>query len=351
MRLPAAVVVILLGVAACDSRSPPPSPAESPWVRTAAVTGAAGTGFGASGIVRARIESPLSFQVSGRIAARLVDAGQAVRAGQPLLRLDERDLEQAVQAASAALAAAEAALATAESDLARNRELQRQGFISAQAVDRAELQRREAQSRREAAAARLTQAKNARAYALLSSPAAGVLVDVTGEPGQVVAPGQPVAVLAQGTQREIEVFFPEQVPPPARGEALLADGRALALALREVAAAVDPQGRTRRARYTVTEGAEALVLGSVVRTRFALAAPPTGAVPVFTVPIGALDERGGGARLWRVREGQVAAVPVQVLAVDSEHVQVAGPLVEGDRVVALGTHLLRDGMAVRELPR
>lgn len=351
MRLAALALLILLAVTACDSRPPAVAPAESPWVRTAAVAAAAGAGFGASGIVRARVESPLSFQVSGRIAARLVDAGQAVRAGQLLLRLDERDLEQAVQAANAELAAAEAALATAESDLARNRELQQQGFISAQAVDRAELQRREAQARREAAAARLTQANNGRAYALLNSPAAGVLVEVSGEPGQVVAPGQPVAVLAQGAQREIEVFFPEQVPPPARGEALLADGRALALALREVAAAVEPQGRTRRARYTVTEGAEALVLGSVVRTRFALAAPVSITAAVFAVPIGALDERGDGARLWRVREGQVAAVPVQVLAVDGERAQVAGPLAEGDRVVALGTHLLRNGMAVRELPR
>jgi RND family efflux transporter MFP subunit len=348
MRAAALAAFLLLAVAACDPRPPAGAAAEPPWVRTAAVSAAGGGGFAASGTVRARIESPLSFQVSGRIAARLADAGQTVRAGQPLMRLDERDLEQAVQAAGAELAAAEAALATAESDLARNRELAQQAFISAQAVDRAELQRREAKGRRDAAAARLAQARNARGYAVLASPAAGVLLEVTGEPGQVVSPGQPVAVLAQGAQREIEVFFPEQVPPPPRGEALLADGRALPLALREVAAAVEPQGRTRRARYSVAADAPALVLGTVVRTRFALAAAP---MAVFTVPIGALDERGDGARLWRLREGRLAAVPVQVLAVDGERAQVSGPLAAGERVVALGTHLLRDGMAVRELPR
>lgn len=340
--------LMMLTVAGCEPRQPGGATAEPPWVRTAAVSAATGAGVAASGTVRARIESPLSFQVSGRIAARLVDAGQAVRAGQPLMRLDERDLALAVQAAEAELAAAEAALATAEADLARNRELAQQAFISAQAVERVQLQRREALARRDAAAARLTQARNARGYALLTSPAAGVVLDVSGEPGQVVSPGQPVAVLAQGAEREIEVFFPQEVPPPARGEAVLADGRAAALALREVAAAVEPQGRTRRARYRVVGESPALVLGTVVRTRFAPAAAPTA---VFTVPIGSLDERGVGARLWRVREGRLAAVPVQVLAIDGERAQVAGPLAAGERIVALGTHLLRDGMAVRELPQ
>jgi RND family efflux transporter MFP subunit len=355
MRLILLAGLLPLALAACNARPPAEAAAPPPWVRTAAVSPVAAGGYGASGTVRSRIESPLSFQVPGRIVARLVDANQTVAAGQPLMRLDERDLEQAVQAASAELAAAQAALATVEADLARNRELQQRNFLSAQAVERTELQRREAQSRRDAAAARLAQARNARGYAVLNSPAAGVLLEVTGEPGQVVAAGQPVAVLAQGTAREIEVFLPEQLPPPKQGQALLSDGRMLALRLREVAGAVEPQGRTRRARYTVGEGGTALVLGAVVRTRFEgvpVAAPGTaGAQAVFTVPIGALDERGQGPRVWRVREGRLTPTPVQVLVVDDRHAQVSGALAVGERVVALGTQLLREDMTVRELPR
>jgi RND family efflux transporter MFP subunit len=311
--------------------------------------------FGLSGTVRAEVEAPLGFQVPGRIAARLVAAGHVVRAGQPLMRLDERDLLQAEQAAAADLAAAEAALATARADLERSRALQQQGFVSAQAVDRAELLLREAVARRDASAARRAQARNALGYAQLTSPAAGVLLDVTGEPGQVVAAGQPVAVLAQGAAREIELFLPETLPPPARGEALLPDGRALPLMLREVAGNVEPVGRTRRARYTVTEGAAALVPGAVVRTRFVAAAQarqdsePT--VTALQVPIGALDERGAGARVWRVADGRVAPVDVKVIGMDGERARISTALPAGTRVVALGTHLLREGMAVRELPR
>ena len=308
-------------------------------------------GYGVSGTVRAQTESPLSFQVPGRIVARLVDANQSVTAGQPLMRLDERDLEQAEQVASAELAAAQAALATVEADVARNRELEQRNFISAQALERTVLQQREAQSRRDAAAARLAQARNARGYAVLNSPAAGVLLEVTGEPGQVVAAGQPVAVLAQDTAREIEVFLPEQLPPPAQGQALLADGRSLPLRLREVAGAVEPQARTRRARYTVTEGAAELVLGAVVRTRFEGMGQVSGVAAVVSVPIGALDERGQGPHVWRVHEGRLTPTPVQVLAVDDREAQVSGELAAGERVVALGTQLLREDMTVRELAR
>ncbi|MFN3432681.1 MAG: HlyD family efflux transporter periplasmic adaptor subunit, partial [Candidatus Sericytochromatia bacterium] len=62
---------------------------------------------------------------------------------------------------------------------------------------------------RDAAQARLSQVRNGRAYAQLRTPAAGIVTEVTGQAGQVVAAGQPVATLAQAGAREVEVFFPE----------------------------------------------------------------------------------------------------------------------------------------------
>lgn len=321
---------------------------EPPFVRVAKVATVGAAAQGLSATVRARVEAPLAFQVGGRIVSRGVDAGQAVRAGQELMRIDPRDLDQSVHAAEAAQAAALAALATAEADLARARQLAAQGFVSEQAVERAELQRREVLTRRDAAAAQLSLARNARGYAVLAAPAAGVLVDVTGQAGQMVAAGQPVAVLAQGP-REVEVFFPDRVAPPAKGQALAPGGRALALALREVAGAVEPLGRTRRARYSVLAGGEALVLGAVVATRFALAPVGIAGSVAFAVPVAAIDERGQGARVWRVRDGHVESVAVQVIELDAGRAKVSGALSPDDRIVALGTHLLRPGMAVREL--
>jgi len=346
--LPWLAVCALFLVACNDPAEPRKAAATPPLVKSVAVRGSSAATLGLSGTVRARVESPLAFQVGGRIARRLSDAGQAVRGGQVLFEMDTRDLQQSVSAAEADLAAARAALATAEADLDRHRQLERQNFVSAQALERAELARREAQTRRDAATAHLAQARNALGYGRLQAPAAGVLIDVTGEAGQVVAAGQAVALLAQAAEREIEVHFPEGVTPPEDGEVVAADGSTLPLRLRETAGAVDAHGRTRRARYTLLEQPESVVLGAVLRTRFAAA---DANASDFVVPIGALDERSQGPRVWRIRDGRVEPVAVEVLALDGETARIRGPLAAGERVVALGTHLLSENMAVRELDR
>lgn len=347
LRSFSALSLILL-LAAC-SRAPTPDTAprdQTRAVRSAVVQAAESRPLGLSGTVRARSEAPLAFQVGGRIISRRVDAGQQVQAGQLLFELDPRDLLQSLRASEAELAAAEATLATIDAELRRARQLHAQQFTSAQALERTELQKQEAQTRRDAVAARAAQARNALEYGALRAPASGVLIEVSGEPGQVVQPGQPVAKLAQAGERELEVYFPAGFEPPAQGEALRSDGRSMALKLREVAGAVDPLGRTRRARYTVDAPADSLVLGAVVRARFA---GLQAAEAELLVPLGAIDERGQGPRVWRIEAERVSPVAVTLLALDDRRARIRGPLQPGDKVVALGVHLLDETMKVREL--
>jgi len=337
---------LLLG---CSPRHEEVAGESAPYVRVVQPREVVGQVVEFSGTIRARVEAPLAFQVAGRIVNRAADAGQMVRTGQVLLSVDTRDLALALESAEAEQAAAASALANAEAELRRVVELQKQSFVSEQAVERAVLQLREAQSGRDAASARLEQARNALGYAALKAPADGILIEVTGEPGQVVIAGQTVAQLAQGA-REVEVFLPEGVPPPATGQLSLPGGATELLRLREVSGALDPLGRTRRARYTIADSGDSLALGSVVTTRFDLdsyADADVGAVaPVFSLPLGALDERGRQPQVWRVHNGQVVPVPVHVLTMDDRQARVQGQLSLEDRVVALGTHLLREGLAV-----
>ncbi len=346
-RMKALLTLVCVAISGCGGgQEPSAGGGDAPFVKTAAVASADAGVLGLTGTVRARYETPVAFQVDGRISARRVDAGQTVRAGQTLFELDARDLEQASQAARADVVAAEAALATARADLGRARQLKDRNFVSAQALDRSELAEREARTRLDAARARLAQARNALGYARLSAPTAGVLVEVSGEPGQVMETGKAVATLARDGEREIEVFFPDAARPPDVGQLVRADGAPLPLRLREVSGAVDPQSRTWRARYSVSTGGDALALGSVVRAAFAA---PGGDAQALSVPIAALDERGEGPRVWRVVDGRAQPVAVEVLALDAEAARVQGGLKAGDKVIALGTHLLTPGMAVREL--
>lgn len=346
MRLSRLFTLIAAAILAsgCGEHAAPSGGPTEPTVKAFALSGGGGRRSELTGTLRAPVESPLAFQVGGRIVARLVSAGQSVAAGQPLFELDKRDLEQMLHTAEADLAAAKAALATAEVDFARNQSLHTKNFISTQALERFSLLRQEAKARWESAAARHQQALNTVAYGRLQSPADGVLIDVIGEPGQVVYAGQTVALLAQSKAREIEVYLPEGMTPPANGELMTENTPAQAIKLREVAGALDPQGRTRRARYTILGATDTMVLGSIARVRFD-GAP--GGADTFSVPIGALSERGKGASIWRIHDGHVASVPVSIVAVDKDQVRIRGPLQAGEAIVALGTHLLTENMAVR----
>jgi multidrug efflux pump subunit AcrA (membrane-fusion protein) len=67
------------------------------------------------------------------------------------------------------------------------------------------------------------------------------------------------------------------------------------------------------------------------------------------VPIGAIFDSGKGAGVWLV-EGETPRVTwraVQIVRLGDEAVSVVGKLKAGDRVVALGAHLLHEGEQVR----
>ncbi len=318
-----------------------------PFVRTAPIAGGHDEHLVLTGSIKARHESAVAFQIGGRILARHVEAGQTVRAGQLLFALDPRDVAAAEQAAVAQLAAAEAAMTTAERELERQRQLVAQGFVSPQTLDRMELSLRDAMSRLDAARAQATQARNARGYAEVRAVRDGVITEVMAEAGQVVAAGQSLAMLAQAGEREVEVHLPSAAAPGS-GRILQPNAADTQVTLREVAGAADPQSRTWRARYRIAGAAENWPLGAVVRLQLD-GASAAGDGTIQRVPLGALDERAEGPRVWRVVEGRAEPVPVDVLALEADHARIRSPLSNGDRVIALGTHRLTPGMAVREL--
>ena len=85
-----------------------------------------------TGIISARVESNLGFRVPGKVVERLVDVGQEVYAGQPLMRLDSKDLDLALTTNENEVAAARALAAQARADDARYRQLAADGWISRQ---------------------------------------------------------------------------------------------------------------------------------------------------------------------------------------------------------------------------
>jgi len=298
-----------------------------------------------SGTIRSRHEIPIAFQVSGRIQERHADAGDSVSVGDVLFKLDANELEQGLVAAKALVSSVEAELDLAATDLTRYRDLYEKKSINKQVLDRAELAERSAKARLKTAIAQLRQSEIALQHSVIRATVPGILVDVSGNVGQVVAIGESVALLADAREWEVEVFLPDGLPPP-KSAITRVDGNDIPLTLREVAGAADALSRTWRVRYRINNTLP-LRLGTLVSVK--MPAPNAGQ-DVITLPLAAIDERGEGPQVWKIVDQTAQPFPVQLLSMDprearlkSEHLQ------PGDHIIALGTHLLEPGMPVKDI--
>ncbi len=166
-----------------------------------------------TGVVTARVQSDLGFRVSGKITQRLVDAGETVRAGQPLMRIDNTDYAHAITTQAESVAAAKARADQAAADEARYRGLVATGAISASTYDQIKAASDAARAQFTAAEAQEKIARDQRDYSVLLADGDGTVVETLAEPGQVVSAGQTVVRLAHSGPREASVFLPETMRP------------------------------------------------------------------------------------------------------------------------------------------
>jgi RND family efflux transporter MFP subunit len=204
---------MMAGALAGCGRSDADPRTAAPLVRIAAAGAAEGSAREFTGIVGARVQSDLGFRVGGKVVARLVDTGQAVRRGQPLMRIDATDYALTAQAAAGTVAAARARAAQTSADEARYRDLVSAGAVSASANDQAKAAAQAARAELASAEAQARASRNDAGYTVLVADADGTVVGTLAEPGQVVGPGQTVIRLARSGPREAIVALPETLRP------------------------------------------------------------------------------------------------------------------------------------------
>lgn len=345
------ICVLPLALAACGDKASSDPRTATPLVRAASVQGAVAASRAFTGTVAARVQSDLGFRVSGKVLERLVDAGQAVKRGQALMRIDPADLKLAVHAQREAVAAARARAQQTADDEARYRSLGGTGAVSASAYDQAKAAADAAKAQLSAAEAQAEVALNASRYSELVADADGVVMETLAEPGQVVNAGQVVVRVAHSGRREAVIQLPETLRP-ALGSAAQAtlfgrEGAAVPARLRQLSDSADRLTRTFEARYVLEGELGDAPLGATVTIQVPEARP--GAPGGLRVPVGALFDAGKGAGVW-VIAGQPAKVswrPVQVQQLDDDNARITGQLKQGEQIVALGAHMLREGEQVR----
>jgi RND family efflux transporter MFP subunit len=153
---------------------------------------AAQLGYSSEATVEAVRQSTVAAQVSGRVVAVNVDAGDTVQKGSVIVRLAAAELGAAVAGSQAQVAQATATLENARANYARQQELRRQNFISQAALDRATAEFRAAEAAARAARAGVGQSAALSGYTTITAPFSGVVAARHVEVGETVAPGKPL---------------------------------------------------------------------------------------------------------------------------------------------------------------
>jgi RND family efflux transporter MFP subunit len=343
-----------IGLAACTPSESATGPAGDPrtgtqLVRVATVQPAQAATRGFTGVVSARIQSNLGFRVSGKVTERLVDTGQTVKAGQPLMRIDRTEYAHAITAQIGNVAAAKARMIQTAADEARYRGLVATGAVSKAAYDQAKAAADGARALLSAAEAQLKVAQDEGDYSTLVADADGTVVETLAEPGQVVSTGQPVVKLAHAGPREAVINLPETIRPAigsAAQASLYGGNTPWPARLRQLSDAADPVTRTYDARYVLEGDAARAPLGATVTVYL------TGAqTAASSVPLGAITDEGKGPGVW-VLDANTSAIsfrPVQITEFGGESVILNGGVRVGETIVALGGHLLHEGQNVRSI--
>jgi len=356
------ITVLVVSLTGCGEKRELDPRTQPELVRTVEIGSPSEADSAFTGVVSARVQSNLGFRVAGKITSRLVDTGQSVRAGQPLMTIDRTDYVHAITARAEAVTAraetvtaAKAKADQAAADEARYRGLVKSGAVSASIYDQIKAASDAAQAALAAAKADLAAARAQEQvardegdYSQLVADADGIVIETLAEPGQVVMAGQTVVKLAHSGPREAAVNLPETLRPALGSTAyatLYGSTTKVPVRLRQLSGAADPQTRTFEARYVLEGAAANAPLGATVTVHL------SGGLGTGTlqVPVASVLDQGKRPGVWVLNPSTstVSFQPVQVRQLGEELATISGNLHAGQQVVALGVHLLRDGQRVR----
>jgi HlyD family secretion protein len=351
----AAVIVVILAIRLIQSRAAKAALATKPGIPTVSVTevgmSAMPTTVSIIGTISARYDTPIGVEGDGgRVAAIYVEAGDRVKRGQVLARLDVSVLEPQVAnlQASLELARAEAELAAAE--YRRAVAVGASGALSAEETERRRSNSVTAAAKVKVAAAQLAEAQARLARAEVRAPADGLILTRGVEVGQTASPGGGALFrLAEGGEVELRGQVAEQDLP------LLQVGQPVNVRLtgtsetylghvRLLGAVIDPQTRLGLVRVSLAANAN-LRPGAFARAEVTVSNAERIILPQTAV----LTDDKGSYVLIVDRENKVERRPVHVSGIVANGVTIADGLSGKEHVVATAGAFLQEGEVVKPI--
>lgn len=291
-------------------------------------------------------KSDLSPRITGAILSITKREGDQVRAGELLVTIDDRELQDRTVAVNAdllatrqRLAGAESAYTTQKSVYGRDETLFKAGAISKEALERSRATLDSAravvdafQESLKGLAMNTKMARTQAGYARITAPFNGVVSKRWAEPGDLAAPGKAILTVEKTSSYKILAQVPQEELAGIRsGSSVKLTNGSQSIAAR-VNRIYPSLGKNMLATVEAVTPSSPFNLPSSATVGFDIV---TKKVEGLTVPAQAVVKTGQGIFVYQVKDGIVRIVPVKLLGMGNGSAAISGEI-EAGALVAVG---------------
>jgi membrane fusion protein (multidrug efflux system) len=303
-----------------------------------------------SGTLTPQEEATLRSEISGPVVKTYVEQGQPLKRGQPLARIDDTSIREALLSAQSAARSAKLGLDNATRDAERQQRLETAGAVAPRDVEAAQRALAAAQAAMADAQSRLTAAEQQLSKTTFRAPFDGLVSERPVSAGDVVQAGTAIVTVVNPASMRLEGSVPaEQLSSLKIGTPVIftVNGygtQTFTGRIDRINPTADPATRQVRVYVTIPNEKSALVGGLFADGRVA-----TESRQGLMVPNTAVDERGITPIVLRIKSDTVESVPVQLGVHDnaSDQVEIRSGVSAGDTLLANAAQGLAPGTRVR----
>lgn len=308
-----------------------------------------------SGSLRAVQQAIVKARLAADVREVVVREGEAVKAGQVLVRMDTTEYQARVEQARGNLNAALAQRDIANKTRDNNRALLEKGFISRNAFDNAASQLAVAEANVEAARGALDQVKKLLNDTVIRAPITGLIASRSVQPGEKVSPDNRLLEIVNLDLMEMEASVPtndiarvvvgQQVRLRIEGLPDAFSGR-----VTRINPATQPGSRSILVYVQIANPQHILRVGMFAEAQLSLLTKTN----VLALPQSAIHKDSNGATVYVIDNGKLLKAPV-TLGIEGRSgetplVEISGGLAFGAQVVRSDMGNLLQGTAVRVVP-
>ncbi|MDP1897296.1 MAG: efflux RND transporter periplasmic adaptor subunit [Sulfurimicrobium sp.] len=312
----------------------PPAEAALPFATAPAQHREVDLTYAAEAVVEAVNQATMAAQISGRVIEVAFDAGDAVKKGQVLVRIDESEARQAVAGSEAEVAQAQANLQNSRLAYDRSKQLLAQKFISQAAVDKAQADYRSAEAQLKVALARVGQTSATRGFATIVAPYDGIIASRQVELGEMASPGKALMTFFSPKGLRVVASIPQyklaQVRQSSRAQVEFPELKQWVPGTRVTLLPVaDTRTHTTRARVDLPADLKGIYPGMFARAHFSI-----GRAQKLLIPASAVVRRSEVAAVYVVdAKEQISFRQIRLgEPVGQSEVEVLSGLVQGEQV-------------------